>query len=168
MAETKVGTLRVDVAANIENFKKGLAKISDNLNRSKLVFAAASAGLGALGYASVKAAGKMEQWRISFTTMLGGAEKAEKMLAKIKQFAKETPFDLPQVVKGSKGLLAFGIEAEKIIPTLKSLGDVSAGLGVPMERLILNFGQVKSQAKLTGRELRDFAIAGHHQEGVRG
>ena len=40
------------------------------------------------------------------------------------------------------------------------LGDVSAGLSVPMERLILNFGQVKAQAKLTGRELRDFAVAG--------
>jgi tape measure domain-containing protein len=37
---------------------------------------------------------------------------------------------------------------------------VSAGLGVPMERLILNFGQVRVQGQLTGRELRDFAIAG--------
>jgi len=31
---------------------------------------------------------------------------------------------------------------------------------VPMERLILNYGQVRVQGKLTGRELRDFSIAG--------
>lgn len=160
MAETQVGTLRVDLVANFDNFKRGLARAADNLNRSKLVFAAASVGIGAIGAAAVKTAGQMEQWRISFTTMLGSADRADALLHKIKDFAKETPFDLPQVVKGSKSLLAFGIEAGKLLPTMKSLGDVSAGLGVPMERLILNFGQVKSQAKLTGRELRDFAIAG--------
>lgn len=160
MAETQVGTLRVDVKANVDNFKAGLKKIGDDLSRSKLLFAAATASIAAVGLASLKAAGQMEQWRISFTTMLGSAEKAGVLLEMIKEFAKETPFELPDVVKGAKNLLAFGIEGDKLLPTLKSLGDVSAGLGVPMERLILNFGQIKSQAKLTGRELRDFAIAG--------
>jgi len=40
------------------------------------------------------------------------------------------------------------------------LGDVAAGLGAPLGRLALNYGQVRAQTKLTGRELRDFAIAG--------
>jgi hypothetical protein len=37
---------------------------------------------------------------------------------------------------------------------------VSAGLSIPIERLILNYGQVRMQAKLTGKELRDFAVMG--------
>lgn len=146
---------------------KGLSKLgrnfdrmSKNFNRSKFIFAAVGAGLSAIGALALKAAGDFEQWRIAFTTMLNSADRADILLNKIKQFAKETPFDLPQVVKGGRALLAFGVAAADVIPTMKSLGDVSAGLGVPMERLILNFGQVKAQAKLTGRELRDFAVAG--------
>ncbi len=144
----------------LNKIDRGLNKLSASVRGTRLGFVAAGVAVLGLGISFVKAAGQIEQWRISFTTMLGSAERADILLGKIKQFAKETPFDLPQVVKGGRALLAFGIEADKIIPTMKALGDVSAGLGVPMERLILNFGQVKAQAKLTGRELRDFAVAG--------
>lgn len=108
----------------------------------------------------IKVGSNFEQLNISFETMLGSAEKAKVLLADITQFAIETPFELKDVAAGAKSLLAFGIAQKKIIPTLKSLGDVAAGLSVPIERLILNFGQVKTQSRLTGRELRDFAIAG--------
>lgn len=108
----------------------------------------------------IKVGSNFEQLQISFETMLGSAEKAKVLLEDITKFAIKTPFELKDVAKGAKALLAFGIEQEKIIPTLKSLGDVAAGLSIPIERLILNFGQVKTQSRLTGRELRDFAIAG--------
>jgi len=152
--------LRDKVSKGLTSIGKRMQKIGRQFNQSKFVFAAVGAGIAAVGGLALKAAGQFEQWRISFTTMLGSADRADILLEKIKRFAAETPFDLPQVVKGGRALLAFGVEADKVIPTMKTLGDVSAGLGVPMERLILNFGQVKAQAKLTGRELRDFAVAG--------
>lgn len=108
----------------------------------------------------IRVGSNFEQLQISFETMLGSVEKANVLIAEITKFAIRTPFELKDVAKGAKALLAFGIEQEKIIPTLKSLGDVAAGLSIPIERLILNFGQVKTQSRLTGRELRDFAIAG--------
>lgn len=108
----------------------------------------------------IKVGSNFEQLQISFETMLGSAEKATKLIKDLTKFAIETPFELKDVSQGAKALLAFGIANEKILPTLKSLGDVAAGLSVPIERLILNFGQVKAQTILTGRELRDFAIAG--------
>ncbi len=108
----------------------------------------------------IKVGSNFEQLQISFETMLGSAERATKLVKDLTKFAIETPFELKDVSAGAKSLLAFGIAQEKIIPTLKSLGDVAAGLSIPIERLILNFGQVKTQSKLTGRELRDFAIAG--------
>ena len=108
----------------------------------------------------IKVGSNFEQLQISFETMLGSAEKAKDLIQDITRFAIKTPFELKEVAQGAKALLAFGISQEKIIPTLKSLGDVAAGLSVPIERLILNFGQVKTQSRLTGRELRDFAIAG--------
>ena len=88
------------------------------------------------------------------------SQSAEKLMNKMQEFAKTTPFQLPQVVQGTKTLLAMGIETEKVLDTMRSLGDVSAGLGVDLNRLILNYGQVKTQTKLTGMELRDFLRAG--------
>jgi len=137
-------------------------------------FAAANAGLMKLGAGItavgvaggfavgglLKMAGQFEQTEIAFTTMLGSAETANKLLKELADFAKKTPFTITGVEGTAKMLLAMSIELDKLKPSLKSLGDVSSGLNVPMERLALNFGQVKVQGKLTGRELRDFAIAG--------
>ncbi len=159
-------TLNIVVkATNIASreFKKINGELSFIEQRAKFAkgsLAALTAGVAFLGFSMVRAAAEFEQTQIAFTTMLGSAEKANTLLRELGTFAAQTPFELQDVEKGAKALLAFGIAETKIISTLKSLGDVSAGLSVPMERLILNFGQVKAQTKLTGRELRDFAIAG--------
>ncbi len=104
--------------------------------------------------------GQFQQLEVAFETMLQSKVKANAMMSEVVDFAAKTPFQLTEVASGTKQLLAYRIEQEKIIPTLKALGDVSAGLSVPIGRLILNYGQVKTAAKLTGRELRDFNMAG--------
>ena len=103
---------------------------------------------------------QLEQNEVAFTTMLGSAEEAKIFLEQLSDFAAKTPFQIPDVRQNAKLLMAMGIEVQKVLPTMKALGDVSAGLNVPMSRLALNFGQVKTQGKLTGRELRDFSVAG--------
>lgn len=108
----------------------------------------------------IQLADNYEQAKISFTTMLGSADKAESLLSKLSSFAKQTPFELTDVRENAKQLLAMGISADHIVPTMKALGDVSAGLGVPMERLALNYGQVITKGKLAGQELKDFTTAG--------
>lgn len=92
--------------------------------------------------------------------MLGSAERADNLLRDLSEFAQRTPFELTGIRQNAKQLLAMGVQTKDLLPTLKSLGDVSAGLSVPLERLALNYGQVISQGKLTGRELRDFTVAG--------
>ena len=109
---------------------------------------------------AVKVAGQFEQWDVAFETMLGSAEQAEAMMARIQDFAATTPFTLPEVVEGSKQLMAMGSSANEVIPELKALGDISAGLSIPLDRLVYNFGQVRAQTTLTGTELRDFSRAG--------
>ena len=104
--------------------------------------------------------GEFQQLEVAFETMLGNKVKADQLMAEVVEFASRTPFTLQDVATGAKQLLAYGIEAENVLPTLKSMGDVSAGLSVPIERLILNYGQVRTQLKMTGKELRDFQVAG--------
>lgn len=109
------------------------------------------------------AGGQVEQLQVAFETMLGSAQQAKKVIGDLSQFAANTPFTLPGVERSAKMLLAFGFEAQQLIPLLKNIGDVASGLSLGedgLQRLILNLGQVQAQGKLTGRELRDFAVAG--------
>ena len=105
-------------------------------------------------------AGNLEQADVAFTTMLWGADAAKKMLKDLSDFAANTPFELTGVRQTAKQLLAYGIEANKIIPTLKSLGDVASGLSVPIEQIAYAYGQVRSATKLTWNDLKQFINAG--------
>jgi tape measure domain-containing protein len=104
--------------------------------------------------------GEFQQLEVALETMLGSKAKADALMAQVVEFASTTPFELKDVASATKMLLAYGTATEDVIPTMRALGDVSAGLSIPIERLILNYGQVRMQAKLTGKELRDFAVMG--------
>ena len=107
----------------------------------------------------VSLADNLEQSRIAFETMLWSWEKANQMLQDLSDFAVKTPFEIQWVRQNAQQLIAMWVSADDIIPTLKSLWDVSAWLSVPLERLALNYWQVIAQWKLTWRELRDFTMA---------
>lgn len=124
-------------------------------------FTSAASKLLDAGKFAIQSASDFEQNRIAFETMLGSADKAKKLLKDVSDFAAKTPFELPEVVTGAKQLLAYNIEAEKLIPTFNALGNIAAGVGKDkLPQLILAFGQVKAAGRLTGNELRQFTEAG--------
>ena len=47
-----------------------------------------------IGVAAIEAAAKNEQLQVAFTTMLGSADKAKKLLADLADFSASTPFEL--------------------------------------------------------------------------
>ena len=143
-------------SAPLKEVDAGINTIKQSLKGLLVTTASAAAGVGLL----LREAGTDEQTRIAFETMLGSAEAMEQKLRELEEFAVKTPFTLKGVKENTQLLLGMGISADSLLPTLKALGDVSAGLSVPLWRLALNYGQVRSQQKLTGRELRDFAVAG--------
>lgn len=122
--------------------------------------AIAGTAIAAAGTAAIKSAGEYEQNRIAFETMLGGADKARALLTEIADFSKSTPFELDEVVTASKQLLAFGFAQDKIIPTMRKLGDIASGVGVPVGQLAYVFGQVRVAGKLMGGDLMQFTNAG--------
>ena len=101
-----------------------------------------------------------EQTSIAFNTFLGSAEKGKKLLQELTKFAIVTPFTPDQVNKAAKSLLAFGVEANKIIPTLKILGDVSSGTGKDLSEMAIIFGQIRSTGRLMGQDLLQLINAG--------
>lgn len=108
----------------------------------------------------VQVRGEFQQLGIAFETMLGSKEKADKLMATAVQFAAKTPFTLTDVATNIKQLMAMGIGVDKVMGTVKALGDVASGVSVDMGRVALNYGQVATQGKLMGREMRDFMVMG--------
>lgn len=121
---------------------------------------AAGVAITAMGFKAVQSAGQFEQSRVAFDVMLGSGERAQALLRQISDFAAKTPFELPEVVAASKQLLAFGFAQEQIIPTMRKLGDIAAGVGVPVGQLTNVFGQVRVAGRLMGQDLLQFTNAG--------
>ena len=103
---------------------------------------------------------QFQQLEISFGTMLKSKEKANALMAQMADLAAKTPFGLEEVSEGAKRLLAFQVPAEEVTETLRRMGDVASGLGIPMGQLIHVYGQVKAQGKLVTNDLYQFMNAG--------
>ena len=103
---------------------------------------------------------QFQQLEIAFGTMLKSKEKANALMAQMTDLAAKTPFGLQEVSEGAKRLLAFQVPAQEVTETLRRMGDVAAGLGVPMERLIHVYGQVKAQGRMFTNDLYQFMNAG--------
>ena len=104
--------------------------------------------------------GEFELQQRSLEAILQNKEAANEIWDKTVQLAVKSPFQLKELVTYTKQMAAYRVETEKLHDTTKMLADVSAGLGVDMQRLILAYGQVKAANYLRGTELRQFSEAG--------
>ena len=96
----------------------------------------------------------------SLQVLLRDKDQADKLWQQTIDLAVKSPFRVSQLVNYTKQLAAYRIESDKLYDTTKMLSDVSAGLGVDMQRIILAFGQVRAANFLRGTELRQFTEAG--------
>lgn len=114
------------------------------------------------GYISklMQVRGEFEMQQRSLQVLLQDKDEANKLWDKTVALAVKSPFRVKDLVTYTKQLAAYRIESDKLFETNKMLADVSAGLGVDMNRLILAFGQVKAANYLRGTELRQFSEAG--------
>ncbi len=108
---------------------------------------------------------EIEGYEISFRTLLGSQEKADALFGSLREFAVKTPMQLGDLAKGAQTLLGFGIEAEKIMPTLKQIGDISMGNADKFGSLTLAFAQMSSSGKLMGQDLMQMINAGFNPLG---
>ena len=85
--------------------------------------------LGAAKHAFIDYNAELEQTHVAFTSMLGSGEQATAMIRDLQKFAAETPFEMPGIRNAAQQLIAFGYDAQEIIPTLTALGNAASGLG---------------------------------------
>lgn len=136
-----------------------LMNTTDQLTRKLALLFSVSAIQGYIQkLASVRAEFELQQR--SLQAILQNKEKADELWGQTLQLALKSPFRVKELVSYTKQLAAYRIETDKLHETTKRLADVSAGLGVDMQRLILAYGQVRAAEYLRGTELRQFTEAG--------
>ena len=117
-------------------------------------------GLAQFGKKLIETRGEFERQQVALRSILQNKQLADEIWDKTMQAALQSPFTAMQLTTYTKQLAAYRIETDKLFDTTKRLADVSAGLGVDMQRLILAYGQVKAANYLRASEIRQFTEAG--------
>lgn len=100
--------------------------------------------------------GEFQKLEVAFETMLGSKAQADALMQQLIQTAATTPFGMTDITSSAKQLLAYGLEAEKVNETLIRLGDIAAGLSIPINDLAYLYGTTMVQGRLYTQDLNQF------------
>jgi len=96
---------------------------------------------------------------------------AEDLMEKIKQLSIQSPFENAQIMAVFRMNMAFGQTSAmslELTRAITNLGAANKGIPGILERLSYNFSQMSLVGKITGRDIRDLAMAGLDLEKVFG
>jgi len=166
----RVGELYALLRLDSNEFHKGLSQAKVAMQQaatgSKILLGGLTAlavGMGAAALKGVVLAASMEQSKVAFGTLLGSAEKADKMLKDLWDFAARTPFEFEGLQNSARMLLAFGFEADRIIPMMTGIGNAVSGLGggaFEIDRVTRALGQMSAKGKISSQEMMQLAELG--------
>lgn len=149
----------ISSGVQLQKVNSGLMESFKNLGKRVLFYA----GLGAItGFVKslMDVRGQYELLERSIGAVLGDFEKGSQIFREQQELALKSPFTVLDLAGATKQLAAYNFEAEELVDVSRRMADISAALGVPMERLTYNLGQIRAQTVLTARDARDFANAG--------
>lgn len=149
--------------STLQRAGKGLNSTFKTLATGAGVLAlAVGAGTAAIAMMGAKTNQTQDAQRVSFTALLKSKAKAASMMRQIQQLALDSPILDPATTGDAvRMLMAYGINAGKVIPLVKSLGDMSAASGKAiaevMPRAALALGQIEGKGKLQAQEMNQLA-----------
>lgn len=132
--------------------------IEDVFTKIKNAAAGLGVAIGAKELVSeiVNIRGEFQQLEIAFNTMLGSEERANALMQQIVETSAKTPFGLQDLANGAKQLMAYGVAAENVNDNLIMLGDIAAGLSIPLGDLVYLYGTTMTQGRMFTQDLRQF------------
>ena len=136
----------------------GVAKMTKSLMSLKGVLAGLA--IGQFVRQIFTAAATMERFEAQLKTLTGSGAKAKQIMAELQAVNKKSPFELPDLVKASAKLKAYGVETDNLVEMTERLGKISAGTRSDIGGIALAYGQALAKGKLMGEELRQFLERG--------
>lgn len=161
-ARLSVKRLRDEYALYNDNAKKVVEKNNGiAISWKKAVAVIGGTGiLKALGSEMIRIRGEFQAADTAIQTLLGNKEKADTLMAQVREYAKISPLEFSDVTKATQMMLGFNIEAEKVPRYLQAIGDVSMGDTQRFNSLTLAFSQMSAAGKLMGQDLNQMINAG--------
>lgn len=146
---------RLENRGKSHGFMGGIARhLTPYLGAAALVFGGIN-----LAKASVKASMDFEKSKTVYRTLTGSNSVGDQLTEELRSLKQKTIMGAA-VYKTSETMLGFGVATEKVVPTLKMLGDISMGDANKLKRLSLAFSEVTAQGNLNGRRMLQFVNAG--------
>lgn len=140
---TKVA--RAKFQSDLSGMEASVRKLDMTVNkwakRTAIAMAAVGAAFVAFGKSIIGVAAEVEQFQIQLNVMYKSAVLGAEKLRWAMEAATRTPFQLPEIIKATVQLKAFGLEAERWLTTI---GDLAAGMAVPLEQVTMVFGRIKA------------------------
>lgn len=93
----------------------------------------------------------------SFESLLKSEDKAKEMIGGLKELSIKSGLN---TYGAAQTLLGFNVDAEKIIPSLKSIGDITMGNNEKFSSMTLAFAQMSAAGRLMGQDLNQMINAG--------
>ena len=143
---------------DLKSFSAVIRQSSDNVSRLKQLLLGGGAAAGA-GFA-VRQAADAEKAAVSFKVLLGSAEDAKTVLGDLASFAASTPFELAELRDATRKLVAFGVANNDLLPTLRRVGDIAAGLDIPIGELAEIYGKARVQGRLFAEDVNQLTGRG--------
>ncbi len=107
---------------------------------------------------------KMEQSKVGFTSLMKNSDQASAHIKELLALSRSTPLQFESISSMSSRLQGAGIEAQKVIPLIKDIGNVAAATGElsaeRMEGIGVAFAQIASKGKVSAEEMEQLAERG--------
>lgn len=160
--------LRGDLARtnqHVQGFNRNIQQSTPTLGAWTAGIRGAAAGLAALAVSLgavsiIKLAAQAETAHVAFSTLLGDAGAATKLIGDIREFAATTPLQQSDIIQSSRMLLAFGENAENVLPVLRRLGDVGSLTGNRLQDIAEIYGKARVQQTLFAEDINQLTGRG--------
>lgn len=162
-----MGRINYMITANNKDFIDKMGQVKGEIQQTSNIASKFGGAIGAAfstaalaGFAKqvVNVRGEIQALETSFKVLAGA--KGGPLFEEIRRFAVETPLGMQELAKSAQTLLSFNIEAERVMPLLRQIGDISMGDAQKMQSLTLAFAQMSSTGKLMGQDLLQMINAG--------
>lgn len=145
---------------NINRMANALGELS---NRAAQIGVALTAAMTGLGAALFKTGSQAIATEKAFTTLLGSAQRAQRLIETINREAAQSVLQYEDMLTAAQRLLAAGVRESDIIPTLRAIGDALAASGqITRENALLitkAITDIASKGKLQAQEMIQIANA---------
>lgn len=171
----KVADLLIKIGADTKELNKEIASAKRQLNNAfgkeflsmsgtvLKTLEGLTAGIVAIGAASLKTATHLQTTRMAFQNLMQNAEKANRFSSELEDFAFNTPIDFTQVTSLAKEMVSLGLDTQETMAILKSAGDTSFGLGqgaAGVDRIIQAFKEIIGSSEVSAEKIKSLAKEG--------